>query len=366
VFATSTAYLILENGKVFQGESFGFDGEVEGELVFTTDMVGCLEALTDPRYYGQIVVQAFPLAGNYGVIPANFESDRIWPKAYIVRQWCQDPSNFRCEGNLDAFLKSHEIPGLCGIDTRALTRIIRETGSINARISKKPTLTSSELAELMAYRVTGGVSEVSVKTPYYMNGTDPRYNIAVWDFGAKKSLLNTLTGLGCNLAVVPAETPAAKILGLNPDGVVLSGGPGDPAENEDIIRQIELLAKSEIPIFAIGLGHQMLAIARGAKTARLACGHRGTNQPVLDKYTGKVFVTSQNHSYAVTAESLPSTLNANYVNCNDGSCEGLEYADIPAFSVQFDPECCAGQPDSKWIYRNFLDLVDTCLIGGGA
>ena len=356
----STAYLILENGKVFKGESFGFDGETEGELVFTTDMIGCLETLTNPCYCGQIVVQTFPLAGNYGVIPANFESENVWPKAYIVREWCQDPSNFRSEGDLDAFLKSHEIPGICGIDTRALTRIIRDAGQMSARISKKPTLDSSELASLMAYKVTGCVPEVTAKTPYYVNGgADARYNIVVWDFGVKKSMLDALTSLGCNLAVVPADTPARKITGLAPDGVVLSNGP------EDIIREIGTLCKNQFPTLAVGLGHQMLAIARGAKTARIGCGHYGSNHPVMDKYTGKVFITSQHHSYAVTEESLPTSLNINYVNCNDGTCEGIEYADLPAFSVQFDPVCCAGDPDAKWLYRKFLDLVDTCMIGGG-
>ena len=362
----STAYLILENGKVFKGESFGFDGETEGELVFTTDMIGCLETLTNPCYCGQIVVQTFPLAGNYGVIPANFESENVWPKAYIVREWCRDPSNFRNEGDLDAFLKSREIPGICGIDTRALTRIIRDAGRMTARVSKNPVLTSSELASLMAYKVTGCVPEVSAKTPYYLNGgPDARYNIVVWDFGVKKSMLDALTSMGCNLAVVPADTPARKIAGLGPDGVVLSNGPGDPAENEDIIREIWTLSKNEFPTLAVGLGHQMLAIARGAKTARIGCGHYGSNHPVMDKYTGRVFITSQHHSYAVTEDSLPTSLNINYVNCNDGTCEGIEYADLPAFSVQFDPVCCAGDPDAKWLYRKFLDLVDTCMIGGG-
>ena len=362
----STAYLILENGKVFKGESFGFDGETEGELVFTTDMIGCLETLTNPCYCGQIVVQTFPLAGNYGVIPANFESENVWPKAYIVREWCRDPSNFRNEGDLDAFLKSREIPGICGIDTRALTRIIRDAGRMTARVSKNPVLTSSELASLMAYKVTGCVPEVSAKTPYYLNGgPDARYNIVVWDFGVKKSMLDALTSMGCNLAVVPADTPARKIAGLGPDGVVLSNGPGDPAENEDIIREIWTLSKNEFPTLAVGLGHQMLAIARGAKTARIGCGHYGSNHPVMDKYTGRVFITSQHHSYAVTEDSLPTSLNINYVNCNDGTCEGIEYADLPAFSVQFDPVCCAGVPDAKWRYRKFRDLVDTCMIGGG-
>lgn len=353
------AYLILENGAVFEGKSFGYEAETIGELVFNTGVTGYLETLTDPSYFGQIVIQTFPLVGNYGVIPPDFESNNIWLKAYIVREWCQEPSNFRSEGVLDAFLKEKKIPALCGIDTRALTRIVREYGVMNAKISFKPELTKDEWAELKAYKVKGGVEATSrtVQTVDEPEG-EAKYDVVLWDFGAKRNITRKLLSLGCRVTSVPYSATAEEICALKPDGIMLSNGPGDPADNTGIVEELKKLAVSGIPIFGICLGHQLLSISQGAKTEKLHYGHRGANQPVKDEKTGMVFVTSQNHGYTVVLDSLPENVSPRFINCNDGSCEGVEYRDINAFSVQFHPEACAGPLDSGWLFDKFTQEMD--------
>ncbi len=349
------AYLVLENGDVLEGKRFGAEGDVTGEIVFTTAMTGYLETLTDPSYYGQIVVQTFPLIGNYGVIPSDFESAAPCLKAYIVREWCQDPSNFRSEGVLDAFLKSADIVGLYDIDTRALTRIIREAGVMNAQIVSSREKADAEA--LKRYTVAGAVNAVSCREPVPPTAGDRR-NVVLWDFGAKANIRRELEKRGCAVTTVPASTTADAIAAMKPDGVMLSNGPGDPAENTGIIEELARLCKTGVPLFGICLGHQLLALSQGAKTVKLKYGHRGANQPVRDTETGRVYITSQNHGYAVVGDSLPAGARLSFVNANDGTAEGVVYDNMPAFSVQFHPEACGGPLDTGFLFDRFIESID--------
>lgn len=348
-------YLILENGRVFKGQAFGYQGELCGELVFTTAMVGYLETLTDPSYYGQIVVQTFPLIGNYGVIPADFESERPHLQAYVVREWCQEPSNFRCAGALDTFLIENKIVGIAGVDTRALTRIIREHGVMNAMIADSPEVTPELLAKIAAYRVTDSVNSVSRQAaPELGEGR----RVVLWDFGAKGSIAKHLVNRGCRVVNMPANATAEQVLAQQPDGIMLSNGPGDPSDNMAIVAELKKVLQSGIPIFGICLGHQLLALAHGAKTEKLHYGHRGANQPVCDVTDGKVYISSQNHGYAVVSDTLPAQARVRFVNANDGTCEGVDYLDKPVFSVQFHPEAAGGPLDTAFLFDRFVELID--------
>lgn len=360
-------YLTLENGRVFQGKAFGAGGEVTAEIVFATSMTGYLETLTDPSYYGQMVVQTFPLIGNYGVIPADFESERPALKAYIVRSWCQDPSNFRSEEDLDTFLLSNGIAGLMGIDTRELVQIIREYGVMNAVIANEPKTDADSLEKLRAYRIERAVDAVSCEHPVLEWKAGGKRTVALWDFGAKRNISRELVKRGCNVVAMPARAKAKEILAQKPDGIMLSNGPGDPAENTGIIRELRALCDAGIPIFGICLGHQLLALARGGSTRKLKYGHRGANQPVQETETGKVYITSQNHGYAVCLdESLPRNARPSFLNLNDGTCEGMEYSDIDAFSVQFHPEACGGPLDTRFLFDRFLERMDRAASAGTA
>ena len=352
-----TAYLVLENGTVFEGKAFGAEKETTGELVFTTAMTGYLETLTDPSYFGQVVMQTFPLIGNYGVIPADFESEAPALKGYIVREWCQVPSNFRSEGDLDTFLKESQIPGICGIDTRALTKIVREYGVLNCKICYSPEVSESDLAELKKYTITGAVEATTTKTIQEYKAENSELKVVLMDFGAKSNIDRELLKRGCDLTVVPASTTAEEILAINPDGIMLSNGPGDPAENTQIIEELKKLADKNIPTFGICLGHQLLALSKGAKTEKLKYGHRGANQPVKELETGKVYITSQNHGYAVVNDTLPQNGVVSFVNGNDGTCEGVNYTDTPAFSVQFHPEACGGPLDTAFLFDRFIKMM---------
>ena len=352
------AYLVLENGTVFEGESFGAEKETTGELVFTTAMTGYLETLTDPSYFGQVVLQTFPLIGNYGVIRSDFETPTPALNGYIVREWCQAPSNFRCEGNLDTFLKEKNVPGICGIDTRALTRIVREYGVMTCRIQYTPEVTDDLLAEMKNYVITDAVESTTITEKETFPVDDAKYHVVLMDFGAKHNIGRELNKRGCSLTVVPAGTAAEEVLALNPDGVMLSNGPGDPAKNTAVIAELKKLSDSGVPMFGICLGHQLLALARGAQTEKLKYGHRGANQPVKELASGKVYITSQNHGYAVVSDSLPSDAVVSYVNGNDNTCEGVSYTDIPAFSVQFHPEAHGGPLDTSFLFDRFLGMMD--------
>ena len=355
---SKTAYLILENGKVFEGKSFGAEKEVTGELVFTTAMTGYLETLTDPSYYGQVVMQTFPLIGNYGVIPSDFESAQPALRAYVVRNRCQEPSNFRCEGTLDTFLKACGIPGMYDLDTRALTRIVREYGVMNCKLVYSLANKEPALKEIASYRVTDAVRSVTKNGQERFCAQEPRYNVVLWDFGAKDNIRRELVKRGCNVTVVPSYTTAQQIKDLHPDGIMLSNGPGNPADNVAVIEQLRILCEEKIPTFGICLGHQLLALSQGAKTKKLKYGHRGANQPATDTQTGRVYITSQNHGYAVVGESLPTNARESYKNANDGTCEGVEYLDMPAFSVQFHPEACGGPLDTGFLFDRFLSMMD--------
>lgn len=352
------AYLILENGTVFEGKAFGAEKETTGELVFTTAMTGYLETLTDPSYYGQVVIQTFPLIGNYGVIPADFESDSPSLKGYIVREWCQVPSNFRCEGDLDTFLKESGIPGIYGIDTRALTRIVREYGVLNCKISYSPDVTKEELDEIKNYVITEAVESTTIKEKEHFDAENGDLNVVLMDFGAKHNIGRELVKRGCNLTVVPAHTTADEIKAMNPDGVMLSNGPGDPSDNTEIIAELKKLCDFGIPTFGICLGHQLLALSQGAKTEKLKYGHRGANQPVIDIALDRTFVTSQNHGYAVVSDSLdPAVGEVSHKNANDQTCEGVRYKNFPCFTVQFHPEACGGPQDTAYLFDEFIDMI---------
>jgi carbamoyl-phosphate synthase small subunit len=356
-------FLILEDGTVFGGRSFGAEGELTGELVFTTAMTGYLETLSDPSYYGQIVIQTFPLIGNYGVIPADLESVGVPAlKAYIVREWCQEPSNFRSEGSLDIFLRERGVVGMYGLDTRALTRRVRECGVMNARISRTPELSPVMVEELQKYRIKDAVAavtcaQIQASEPLGEVAPGDALNIALWDFGAKANIRRELLRRGCAVTTFPAETAAREILRTAPAGIMLTNGPGDPADNPEIIAELRTLAQAGVPIFGICLGHQLLALSQGARTVKLKYGHRGANQPARHLPSGRVYITSQNHGYAVVSETLPPGATVSFLNVNDKTCEGVDYADFPAFSVQFHPEAAAGPLDTGFLFDRFLTMI---------
>ena len=347
------AYLVLSNGMVFPGERIGADGDADGELVFTTGMVGYLETLTDPSYAGQIIVQTFPLIGNYGVISPDFEG-KCAARGYVVRELCREPSNFRSEYALDRFLAEQGIVGLCGVDTRALTRILRSQGVMNARICRE---IPDDPAELEAFRMEGVVAEVSSHDAAELPAEGPeRFHVALLDYGAKRSIAAALTRRGCRVTVLPHDTPAEDVLALAPDGVMLSNGPGDPAENLYEIAQLrEIIGR--VPVFGICLGHQLAALAMGGETVKLKFGHRGGNQPARRLSDGRTFITSQNHGYAVVAESLSGVGVESWRNANDGSCEGIDYPGRACFTVQFHPEAHGGPRDTEFLFDRFLAMM---------
>ena len=344
----SKVYLTLENGRQFTGFSFGAQKEVVGELVFTTGMTGYIETLTDPSYYGQIVTQTFPLIGNYGMIEADMESKKPWVTAYIVREKCDKPSNFRCEGTIDDFLKKQGIPGIYGIDTRELTKIVREAGVMNAAITKKPL---NDLSEVRSYVIKDAVKSVTCSEIEYLGDPDG-IKIAVWDFGAKRNIMRELAKRGCYCMKVPSYFTAEQILALEPQGLMLTNGPGDPSENTELISNICKLA-GKLPIFGICLGHQLFALAMGGKTKKMKYGHRGSNQPVKNLDTGRVYISSQNHGYEVISSSVEGG-KLSFVNANDGTCEGFEYPELNAYTVQFHPEACGGPMDASFLFEKFI------------
>ncbi len=349
-------YLILENGMTFKGKAFGAEGEATAEIVFTTAMTGYLETLTDKSYTGQAVIQTFPLIGNYGIIPEDAESERIGPSAYIVREWCEHPSNFRCQGDLDSYLKKRGIIGLCGIDTRALTRIIREHGVMNGMIASDPS--HADLEKIKAYTILSPVNEVSIKKERTAQPEQSDYKVALLDFGMKENICRSLVKRNCTVHVLPFDTSAADILALAPDGLFLTNGPGNPEDNVSVIETIKELLPHKLPTMGICLGHQLLALAHGFRTEKLKYGHRGANQPVRSSIDGKTYISSQNHGYAVVTDSInPEVALPFFTNVNDNTNEGLLYKNIPAFSVQFHPEACGGPRDTDFLFDSFIKLM---------
>ncbi len=327
-------YLILEDGTIFQGWGFGADKEVTGELAFHTNVVGYVENLTDPANYGQIVMQTFPMVGNYGIMDEDFEG-KPGLFGYVVKEYCARPSNFRCEYDLDTFLKNHDIPGLCGVDTRELTNRIREYGVVNAMICEK---LPEDFDEIAAYKITDAVEAVTVKeiTEYAPEG-EQKFHVVLVDFGTRESLITALIQMGCKVTVVPAGTSSQDIKAMDPDGIVLSDGPGDPREKEAYIEMVRRLVGRK-PLFAVGLGHQILALAMGGQVTKMKHGHHGGNQPCRRIGTRRTYITGQSHTYVVSGE-VPCAVES-FVNVNDGSCEGLEYPEQKAMSVQFRPDGC--------------------------
>ncbi len=354
------AYLLLANGQIFEGKSFGMTGTTIGEVVFATGMTGYQETLTDPSYYGQIAVQTFPLNGNYGTNSDDFESPHCWLKGYIVREWCEVPSNFRCEKTIDEFLKEQHVIGLYGVDTRQLTRIIRECGVMNGAITTEDVYAKKEelLAQIQAYEIKDAVKTVTTKEIKHYTVENPEHEVVMMDFGYKAHILRHLLNRNCNVTVVPAHTTAEEILAINPDGVMLTNGPGNPEENTEVIETLKKLIAAKMPMFGICLGHQLTALANGGKTMKLKYGHRGGNQPVKDLNTGRVYVTSQNHGYAVVGDSIdPAVGKMSHWNVNDNTCEGVEYYNAPVYTVQFHPEACGGPRDTSYLFDRFMTMM---------
>lgn len=342
------AYLILENGKVFKGKSFGYEKETSGELVFTTGAVGYIETLTDPAFKGQIIVQAFPLIGNYGMISADAESKKAQVAGYVVRDLCDMPSNFRMETTLEEYLKEQEVMGICDIDTRELTKIIREEGVMKAKI-----LLEEPKNESFDFEIEDKVSDVSCEEIISLETNDAEKTAAILDLGMLKSMATTLASKGVKVDILPYNTKAEELLKY--DGILLSSGPSDPKSNKEVIETVkEIMGKK--PIFGIGLGHQILALANGGDTEKLKYGHRGANQPVRYLETGKCFITSQNHGYVVKDNTVKGG-KTSFVNVNDNTVEGIEYENN-AFSVQFYPAACESPMDTSYLYDKFIEMME--------
>lgn len=350
------AFLILEDGTVFEGNSIGSAREVISEIVFNTSMTGYLEVLTDPSYAGQAVVMTYPLIGNYGITP-DMESLKPWPDGYIVRELSRMPSNFRCEGTIQDFLVKHDIPGIAGVDTRALTKILREKGTMNGMITTNENYDFEEiLPRLKAYQTGNVVDKVTCGSISRLAGKGKR--VALMDFGAKSNIAKSLQKRGCEVTIYPAHTSAEEILADKPDGIMLSNGPGDPKECKQIIEELKKLYESDTPIFAICLGHQLMALANGADSHKMKYGHRGGNHPVKDLETGRVYISSQNHGYVVDTGHLDPTVAVQaFINVNDGTNEGLKYTGKNIFTVQFHPEACPGPQDSSYLFDRFIDMM---------
>lgn len=352
------AYLILEDGSVYEGENVGACKEAVSEIVFNTSMTGYLEVMTDPSYAGQAVVMTYPLIGNYGICYEDMESDRPWIDGLIVRELSEVASNFRNEDSIQNFLIKNDIPCICGIDTRDLTKRLREHGTMNGFITVDSSFVVEKILQrIKEYSVKGVVKRTSTKEIYSFPGKGKR--VVLIDFGAKRNIARQLQKRGCEVIVVPCDTKAKEILNLKPDGIMLSNGPGDPKENVDIIKEIKKLYDTDIPIFAICLGHQLIALATGADTYKLRYGHRGGNHPVKDLETGRTYISSQNHGYAVDESTLDKNICVPaFVNVNDGTNEGLRYINKKIFTVQYHPEACPGPRDSSYLFDKFIKMME--------
>lgn len=390
------AFLVLEDGTVFEGIHFGANKEVISEIVFNTSMAGYLEVLTDPSYAGQAVCMTYPLIGNYGICKDDCESRKAWPDGFIVRELSRNYSNFRADYSIQEFLLEHDVPGIAGIDTRALTKILREKGTMNGMITTNENYNVEEIIpKLKAYTTGKVVEKVTCESKYELKGSQSLEEngalsgsakfsaadyaagkremkpslvhelngkgkkVALLDFGAKDNIAYSLKIRGCDVTVYPALTSAEEIIASNPDGIMLSNGPGDPKECVSIIEEIKKLYATDIPIFAICLGHQLMALATGADTYKMKYGHRGGNHPVKDLETGRVYISSQNHGYVVDMDKLdPKVATPAFINVNDGTNEGLAYTGKNIFTVQFHPEACCGPQDSGYLFDRFISMMN--------
>lgn len=362
------AYLILEDGTTFTGRSIGSTKDVISEIVFNTSMTGYLEVLTDPSYAGQAVVMTYPLIGNYGICREDMEAKVSNTDGFIVRELSRLGSNFRNEQSIQDFLVEQDIPGIEGIDTRALTKILRENGTMNGMITTKmPENMEEALAKIKDYSVRGVVDKVTTKEivsyrPGDLN-TDSNISVskkvAILDVGTKFNIARCLLKRGCEVTIFPARTNPEDILAINPDGIMLTNGPGDPKECTEVIQNLKSLYQSDVPIFAICLGHQLMALATGCDTEKMKYGHRGANHPVKDLETGRVYISSQNHGYMVKEDSVPSDIaEVAFINVNDKTVEGLKYKNKNIFTVQFHPEACAGPKDSEVLFDRFIKMME--------
>lgn len=351
------AYLILEDGHVFEGESFGATKEVISEFVFNTSMTGYLEILTDPSYAGQSVVMTYPLIGNYGVCLEDQESRKPYVEGFVVNELARQGSNFRKNMDLEEYLIQNDISGIQGIDTRYLTKIIRNKGCMNGMITTTYYEDLSEVLEnIKSFKVKGVVEATTCKKAYTLGSGNKK--VALYDFGAKNNIARELVKRGCEVTVYPASTPARTILDGNYDGVMLSNGPGDPQECENIIKEMKILIKSHLPIFAICLGHQLMALAHDFKTEKLKYGHHGANHPVKDLRTSRVYISTQNHNYVVDENSIdPLLARPWFINVNDQTLEGIEYLQENIKTVQFHPEACAGPLDTGYLFDEFIEMM---------
>lgn len=345
------AYLVLEDGSVFEGFGFGAETGCIGELVFNTSVVGYVETLTDAGYYGQILMQTFPLNGNYGIMEEDFQG-KCHIKGYVVREWCNTPSNFRCEYDIDTYLKNQGVPGIYGVDTREITRILREKGTMNATITD--TL-PADLEAVKAYKIENALQAVTCQEITEYPCKQEQYKVVLWDLGYKKYLIEALHKVGCSVTVVPAFTTAEEIKALSPNGVVLAGGAGNPAENAKVIENVKALM-GEIPMLGIDMGHLVMALAQGGTVEKMKHGHHGGNQPAREMGSLRTFITAQNHNYVVLSDSVASGKRSFY-NANDNSCEGMDYAALKAFSVAFQPEAHKGNRNPAALFTQFADLM---------
>lgn len=349
------AKLILENGKVFNGRAFGYIKETIGEVVFTTGMTGYQETLTDPSFAGQIVTMTYPLIGNYGINLEDMESIKPFLKGFIVREKCDMPNNWRCEMELDGFLKQHKIMGIEGIDTRALTKVLRENGTMKGIITIRDDLTTSQIKQKFdTFSNKNAVKEVTIPEKYTINGNGT--HLAVLDCGIKKGIIKELEKRGCKLSVFPAFSTYEEIMEVNPDAVFLGNGPGDPKDIETVVENVKKLIGNKIPVLGICLGHQILGLALGCNTKRLKFGHHGGNHPVKDLKTGNIFITSQNHEFVVC--DLSDEVEPTFINVNDGSIEGIKHKTKPIYSVQFHPEANPGPLDMQFLFDRFLKIIE--------
>ena len=361
---TKKAILVLEDGSVYEGYSFGAEADAYGEVIFNTSMVGYQEILTDPSYAGQIVVTTYPLIGNYGINEQDFESKKIQLRGFVVREECLEPNHYLSTKTIHEYLAESGIPGISGLDTRAITRKLRTAGVMMGVITsgKTPQQALEQLQKVPSYGSTDYVKQVSTDVPYQWEAilpegvTEPLCKIVVLDLGLKYSILHTIHGMGCTITIVPCTTSSEEILDLKPDGILLSPGPGNPENLDYIVDTIKQLAGKK-PIMGICLGNQLIARAFGAKTFKLKFGHHGANHPVRDTATGQVYITAQNHGYAVDPDSIKDSLEVTHINLNDGTVEGLRHRELPIFCIQYHSEASPGPWDSTYLFKEFLDMV---------